>query len=89
MSRESRILAEVLLMTYPTVIFGVVSLVSMLVFTKEHAANPLRQYLWRAGQRLGTTSVSTTARKSSAVAAPRRATRLAFTIHTVCIPAGP
>jgi uncharacterized membrane protein len=49
MLRESRILAGVLLITYPIVIFGGVSLVSMLVFTKEYAANPLRQDLWRAG----------------------------------------
>jgi uncharacterized membrane protein len=49
MSKESRILAGVLLITYPTVIFGGVSLLSMLVFTTEYAANPLRQDLWRAG----------------------------------------
>jgi len=48
-SRESRILAGVLLITYPTVIFGGVSLLSMLVFSTEYAANPLRQDLWRAG----------------------------------------
>jgi uncharacterized membrane protein len=49
MSKESRILAGVLLITYPTVIFGGVSLLSLLVFTTEYAANPLRQDLWRAG----------------------------------------
>ena len=49
MSRESRILAGVLLITYPTVILGGVSLLSLLVFTEEYAANPLRQDLWRAG----------------------------------------
>jgi hypothetical protein len=49
MSKESRILAGVLLITYPSVIFGGVSLLSMLVFTTEYAANPLRQDLWRVG----------------------------------------
>lgn len=49
MSKESRILAGVLLITYPTVIFGGASLLSLLVFTTDYAANPLRQDLWRAG----------------------------------------
>lgn len=49
MSRESRILAGVVLITYPTVILGGMSLLSMLVFTEDYAANPLRQDLWRAG----------------------------------------
>ncbi len=43
MSRESRILAGVLLVTYPTVILGGVSLLSLLVFTDEYAANRPRQ----------------------------------------------
>ena len=49
MSRESRILAGVLLITYPSVILGGVSLLSLLVFTEDYAANALRQDLWRAG----------------------------------------
>jgi hypothetical protein len=49
MSKESRILAGILLITYPTVIFGGVSLLSLLVSTTEYSANPLRQDLWRAG----------------------------------------
>jgi hypothetical protein len=49
MSRESRILAGVLLITYPSVIAGGVSLLSLLVFTDDYASNPLRQDLWRAG----------------------------------------
>jgi uncharacterized membrane protein len=49
MSKESRTLAGILLITYPTVIFGGVSLLSLLVFTEDYAANPLRQDLWRAG----------------------------------------
>jgi hypothetical protein len=49
MTRESRILAGILLITYPTVILGGVSLLSLLIFTNDYAANPLRQDLWRAG----------------------------------------
>ncbi len=49
MSRESRILAGLLLIVYPSVILGGVSLLSLLVFTEQYAANPLRQDLWRAG----------------------------------------
>jgi hypothetical protein len=49
MTRESRILAGVVLITYPTVIPGGVSRLSMLLFTQQYAANPLRQDLWRAG----------------------------------------
>lgn len=49
MSKESRLLAAFLLIVYPTVILGGVSLLSLLVFTDEYAANPLRQDLWRAG----------------------------------------
>lgn len=49
MSRESRILAGVLLVTYPTVILGGVSLLYLLTNRADYAANPLRQDLWRAG----------------------------------------
>jgi hypothetical protein len=49
MSRDSRILAGVLLITYPTVIAGGMSLLYMLTNEPEYAANPLRQDLWRAG----------------------------------------
>lgn len=49
MARERRVLAGVVLMTYPTVILGGVSRLSRLLFTQEYAANPLRQDLWRAG----------------------------------------
>jgi hypothetical protein len=49
MSQESRILAGVILITYPTVILGGVSLVSMLLFDPAYSANSLRQDLWRAG----------------------------------------
>jgi hypothetical protein len=50
MSRESRRLAGILLVVFPTVILGGVSLLRMLI---EQAAgyvdNPIRQDLWRAG----------------------------------------
>jgi uncharacterized membrane protein len=49
MSRESRILAGVLLITFPTVIIGGMSLLYMLTNEPEYAANQLRQDLWRAG----------------------------------------
>jgi len=49
MSRESRLLAGVLLITFPTVIAGGMSLLYQLTSEPEYAANSLRQDLWRAG----------------------------------------
>jgi hypothetical protein len=49
MSRESRLLAGFLLITFPTVVIGGVSVLSLRVFTEDYARNPLRQDLWRAG----------------------------------------
>jgi uncharacterized membrane protein len=49
MSKESRLLAGILLITFPTVIIGGVSVLSLRVFTEDYARNPLRQDLWRAG----------------------------------------
>jgi uncharacterized membrane protein len=49
MSKESRLLAGILLLTFPTVIIGGVSVLSLRVFTEDYARNPLRQDLWRAG----------------------------------------
>jgi uncharacterized membrane protein len=49
MERPTRIVAGVLLILYPTVIIGGASLLSLLVYTDEYAANALRQDLWRAG----------------------------------------
>jgi uncharacterized membrane protein len=49
MSKESRLLAGILLITFPTVIIGGVSVLSLRVFTEDYAHNPLRQDLWRAG----------------------------------------
>ncbi len=50
MSRESRRLAGILLIIFPTAIYGGVSLLNMFVGDAEaYQANPLRQDLWRAG----------------------------------------
>lgn len=50
MSRESRRLAAILLIVFPTVVFGGVSILSMLIGNVEgYRDNPLRQDLWRAG----------------------------------------
>lgn len=49
MSSESRQLAGLLLVVMPTVVFGGVSLLRLLVDDPGYAENPLRQDLWRAG----------------------------------------
>jgi uncharacterized membrane protein len=49
MSAESRRLAGVLLILLPTVIFGGVSILSLLIGDPGYMENPLRQDLWRAG----------------------------------------
>jgi hypothetical protein len=50
MSPASRRLAGILLVLYPTVIFGGASLLSMLINAGSgYIDNPLRQDLWRAG----------------------------------------
>jgi hypothetical protein len=49
MSPESRRLAGILLVVFPTVIAGGVSLLGMLTHDPSYQANPLRQALWRAG----------------------------------------
>jgi uncharacterized membrane protein len=48
-SPESRRMAGILLIVLPTVVFGGVSILSLLVHDPEYVANPLRQDLWRAG----------------------------------------
>lgn len=50
MSRESKILAGIILVVIPTVMFGGVSLLAFLT-TQAHgyADNPLRHDMWRAG----------------------------------------
>lgn len=49
MTRESRRLAGVLLIVMPTVMYGGVALLTMLMNDPAYMANPLRQDLWRAG----------------------------------------
>lgn len=49
MTRDSRRLAGLLLIILPTVMYGGVTLLSMLANDPDYMANPLRQNLWRAG----------------------------------------
>ena len=49
MSPESRRLAGILLVIFPTVIFGGVSILTLLINDPQYMQNPLRQDLWRAG----------------------------------------
>lgn len=50
LSPASRRLAGILLVLYPTVVFGGVSLLSMLINRESgYIENPIRQDLWRAG----------------------------------------
>jgi uncharacterized membrane protein len=49
MSNESRRLAGILLIVLPTVMFGGVSVLSLLIGDPKYMENPLRQDLWRAG----------------------------------------
>ncbi len=49
MSRNSRKLAGLLLIVLPTVMYGGVELLRLLVHDPRYMANPLRQNLWRAG----------------------------------------
>src|SRR5262245_30834337 len=49
MAYESRCLAGILLVVLPTVMFGGVSILSLLIGDPTYMQNPLRQDLWRAG----------------------------------------
>jgi hypothetical protein len=49
MSVASRRLAGILLVVLPTVVYGGVSLLTLLIGTPEYMENQLRQNLWRAG----------------------------------------
>lgn len=49
MSRASRRLAGILLIAFPTVIYGGVSLLGLLMNNPRYQENALRQDLWRAG----------------------------------------
>jgi len=55
MSRESRMLGGVLLVVFPTVMYGGLSLLTFLTRNvPEYNDNPLRHDLWRAGHAHGT-----------------------------------
>ena len=49
MSHESRRVAGILLVVFPTVVFGGASILRMLVDEPGYSENALRQDLWRAG----------------------------------------
>lgn len=49
MTEASRRMAGTILITVPSVVFGGVSLLNMLIGDPAFMANPLRQDLWRAG----------------------------------------
>ena len=49
MGRSSRLLAGVLMVVMPAVVYGGTSILSLLVGDPEYAQNQLRQDLWRAG----------------------------------------
>ena len=49
MRRESQRTAGTILIVLPAVMFGGVSILTMLVRDPDYMANPLRQDLWRAG----------------------------------------
>ena len=49
MTTASRRAAGILLIIFPTVVFGGVSVLSLLINDPGYATNPLRQDLWRAG----------------------------------------
>jgi hypothetical protein len=48
-SRQSRLVAGVLLILMPAVVFGGASILSLLIGDPAYAQNELRQDLWRAG----------------------------------------
>lgn len=49
MTKHTRRLAGILLVVLPTVIYGGVSILLLLIGTPAYMQNPLRQNLWRAG----------------------------------------
>jgi len=49
MSRESRGMAGILLLILPSVMYGGVSILGLLIGDPAYMDNPLRQNLWRAG----------------------------------------
>jgi hypothetical protein len=53
MTSQSRRVAGIVLIVFPTVVFGGVSVLTLLVHDPEYADNALRQDLWRAGHAHG------------------------------------
>lgn len=49
MSTKSRRIAGILLVVMPTVVYGGVSILRLLIGDSAYTGNPLRQDLWRAG----------------------------------------
>ncbi len=49
MSKQSRKMAGIILVVLPTVIYGGVSILTLLLNDPTYMQNPLRQNLWRAG----------------------------------------
>jgi len=49
MTLESRRLSGILLVVFPTVVFGGASVLTLLIGDPRYMQNPLRQNLWRAG----------------------------------------
>jgi hypothetical protein len=49
MASESRRLAGILLIVFPSAVFGGVSLLTLIINVPGYMENPLRQDLWRAG----------------------------------------
>ena len=49
MSAQSRLVAGVLLILMPAVVYGGASILSLLIGDPAYAQNELRQELWRAG----------------------------------------
>ena len=52
MKRESQRLAGILLIVLPTVMYGGLTILTMLIRDPQYAANPLSQDLCRAGMRM-------------------------------------
>ncbi len=93
MSRESRRLAGILLVLFPTAVWGGVSLLSMLVNAGSgYTENPLRQDLWRAGHAhaavlLLLSLVALRYVDEAALPPPvKRATRHAFPLAAILLP---
>lgn len=93
MSNASRRLAGLLLVILPTVVFGGVSLLRLLIDDPVYMENPLRQDLWRAGHAhagvLLILSLVALRYVDEAVLSPRlkKITRQAFPVSAILLPA--